>query len=333
MRVFRTLAFWLGRALARLARALLSWGRRPGEVPVDPGDWAPAPEEGPPEHWLRYIRQRSPWLARGMRPAPPAYPGRPAGARPERRDPPSDGRRASPLRASGAPLEEGTHTEARQQGTGIEPADAAFGSAGRPTGAMPAETASAGSRPLVLEPKLAPRPVRRVAIRPADVLPVVTPPATRPGGPAEARRDDGPAVRHGTSRMRALRAVPTAIVEAPRPEWPRLPLEDREGRARRGQEAGTAEARAAGLPGAARAAERSAIPAPSPEADEAPRATDAAQREVEAQEGIPWPELPDTGWRGAAWQVPSSRLLEREQLRLTRLRAEQAGSSWSGPRF
>lgn len=44
-----------------------------------------------------------------------------------------------------------------------------------------------------------------------------------------------------------------------------------------------------------------------------------------------WPELPDAGWRGETWAIPSNRSLVREQYRLDRLKAEQAGFSWSEP--
>jgi len=62
-------------------------------------------------------------------------------------------------------------------------------------------------------------------------------------------------------------------------------------------------------------------------------ATRASPRvEPEVPEEDRWPELPNTGWGEDTWQGPSSRSLVREQLRLTRLLAEQAGSSWSAPR-
>src|SRR6266545_3511146 len=93
MRVLRRLAALIGWVLDRMARALVSWAgvARPGGAP-ESGD------DGPPEHWLRYIRARAPWLLAGNRlrrrsagtrpPARPALEGAaPASAEPRTAEP------------------------------------------------------------------------------------------------------------------------------------------------------------------------------------------------------------------------------------------------------
>ena len=69
MRVLRTLAALVGRMFGRLARLLLLWSRGPAAGEPDPAGWAEGPDNGPPEHWIRYIQQRAPWLVRGRRPS------------------------------------------------------------------------------------------------------------------------------------------------------------------------------------------------------------------------------------------------------------------------
>ena len=68
MGVLRTLALLLGRAFQHLARMLLSWSREPVETSPDPADRADSPDDGPPEHWLKYVGQRAPWIVRRIRP-------------------------------------------------------------------------------------------------------------------------------------------------------------------------------------------------------------------------------------------------------------------------
>jgi hypothetical protein len=338
MRFLRTLALLLGRMFDRLASALLSWSRGPDAGPDSVG-WAEAREDGPPEHWIRYIRQRAPWLVRGNRPAPPDLPvgraarpverpeqalesarapepPRPAGGRPRMILSPPE----SPAARPGVTEPESHNRAVSAPGTGPVPVPPVVRRADTPAGATVMAPAGGPSRDLIPATVADFGRARRGADSGA-------PPVARViyGGPGVL--EAGSPVPRG-----ALGAPPSIRAAGVGVEWPELPMRapaeklefsgDNSGIDRTRPEAAIAGMWTVG---------GSAPPKPIAEGRQETAAGASAQPGLEFLEEDRWPDLPDTRSRGAEWEVPSSRSLEREQHRLTRLRAEQAGSSWSGP--
>jgi hypothetical protein len=320
MGLLRRLASLLGRMFQRIARALLSWSRGSGEREL----WPEGPDDGPPEHWLRYVRQRAPWLVGGRRTgsAGEAREAARTAAAPEERRPqppnpqPPHARRAPPRMVLPGP-------PAPQAGAGPPEQEAPGSPAEPPRASAPGPAAERAARGAVLSKVVLPG-------TPRETAPVERAPSAARW--AAAREPAAGAKRGGEPRERREENLPRAFDRStePRVEWPRLSpamaLDTPAARAQDGEAAGVRSG--AGAEGAEPLGERG-FPASSPAAGAGPAARAAAP--AEPSENARWPELPEMRWRGEAWQVPSSRALVKEQLRLTRLLAEQAGSSWSGP--
>jgi hypothetical protein len=337
MGVLRTLAALVGRMFDRLARVLLRWSRGPEPGEPEPDGWVEAPDNGPPEHWIRHIRQRAPWLLRGSRPAPLGVPVRRTAspiqqrrqpvrpvAAPEPPRPASEHPRMNPS-ASERPIAHPEAPEARAPHGGIHDAEPSHAAV------VAAETASLPvSSPVgpVLRRGRAPVGARVTAPLAAQERESVS----RSGvlEPAEARRSPvvnppgqvlrvrgGPAILHAesTGPVAGRRSPPNRHTEDAVAPWPELPA-----RARAENPDARLPAASTSLTAAAEGRTKSGARA------EGQR---SARGHTEFQEEHRWPDLPEPRSRGDEWEVPSSRLREREQLRLTRLRAEQAGSSWS----
>lgn len=336
MSFLRSLASLVGRVFQRIARALLTWSRGSGESGGGPAAelWQ-APDDGPPEHWLRYIRQRAPWLVRGRRPGLPGVPARATRAAAEPPEP-------APTRASGARPEPPGALRARHRvvlpGPAAPPAHAepprpepdrrlAYEPAGRSVSGSPTpQPARAPTLAKVVQPLAAPSrepPREEHLARARAAVPVRALRAARVNLAGES-----------PASPEAVRPPPARGATVPRDEWPQLPpgMLTGEGSPEfAAPDSPVAAGRADFIPVASRAFGARTFPEPAPEGRTAPGAYAPAPGERESPEDERWPELPDMRWRGEAWPVPSSRSLVREQLRLTRLLAEQAGSSWSGP--
>jgi hypothetical protein len=341
MGVLRTLALLLGRAFQHLARMLLSWSRVPVEGSADPTDGADSPDDGPPEHWLKYVGQRAPWIVRRIRPVLRA-PERPAAVEPGELGPGSvPAQRPAAAGASVYPTGDGPPAAAPLplpvSGTSVLGSGSARAAGPHAPAATPLETwaarpgdppASPATRAVPAVPQ--PVPMRRRALAAAQATePDST--ARRPAAPERVIQpgpvrfpDESPGPGP-VSRIRAARATGEHTSR-----WP--PLE-REAPPTRGERAAEKTAMTAVPPvwAAPRAGSR-AFPEPVPEDREDGAARASPDGEPDIPEEDRWPELPNTGWGEDTWQGPSSRSLVREQLRLNRLLAEQAGSSWSGPR-
>jgi len=343
MGVLRTLALLLGRAFQHLARILLSWSRVPVESSAEPG--ADSPDDGPPEHWLKYVGQRAPWIVRRIRPVLRA-PGRPAAVEPGElgqgsvpaQRPAAAGAPAHPVvdgppAAASLPLPVSGTSELRSgsaQAGGSHDVPAAT-----PLEAWPAQPSDPPASPATGAVPAAPQPVpmRRRALAPAQAAepdntarkPAAPARVIQPGPvrPPDQTPGPGPAAWMPTDRATGEHTL----------RWPPLEREAPPTRVERAAEK-AAMTGPAGVPpvwAMPRAASR-AFPEPVPENREDGTARASSHGEPEIPEEDRWPELPNTGWGEDTWQGPSSRSLVREQLRLTRLLAEQAGSSWSGPR-
>jgi len=332
MRFLRTLASLLGRMFERLARALLSWSSGP-DAGVDWVDWARGRDDGPPEHWLRYLRQRSPWLVRGNRPAPPRHPVRRSAEPPPRSarapEPPRPAAERS-QRAVSPPGPPAEHPEA----TGPTAHDRSASGAG--TGPIPVSSGVRRADPAAGAKVMAPG---------AGPKRDCTPPAVTERGEGRRVADaDAPEVAWVTRGRAAVldaespgpsgahRGAPRLGAADVGVEWPELPMRaPAEQLEFPGGDSGVTGPRTESPIAGMRPVGGSGVPKPIVEGWTETGARASARPGPEFLEEYRWPELPDTRSRGAEWEVPSSRSLEREQLRLTRLRAEQAGSSWSGP--
>ncbi len=338
MRVLRTLAALIGRMFDRLARMLLRWSRGPEAGEPDAAGWTEASDHGPPEHWIRHIRQRAPWLVRGsraapsgvplrwtaspvrqrgqpVRPAPAPEPARAAGEHPRMLLSPPERPTAPPEAGDArAPHVETRHVEANHAAVipaatvsipVSSPVRPVVRRGGAPVGARVTAPSTGQARESVSA---------GAVIEPAEVR---QPPGVKFPGPAPLGRGEPAMVHTELPGPVAGRGAPLSLdTEDAAAPWPDLPVRAR--------------------------AENSGAPAPDASAswtaasegrkDSGARAEGqrAAPGQTEFQEAHRWPDLPEPRSRGEAWEAPSSRLREREQLRLTRLRAEQAGSSWSG---
>ena len=315
MRLLRLLASLLGAWLFRLGRRLLFWARGAGEPGFEPAEWREPAADGPPEHWLRHIQERSSWIPRGRRPGGRASTAvrRPAIASPVAAPPPGyrptlaavvapgpSILRNDPVRKPGAArfrmtafLRPNPHQEA--------------GSAGARNGGAPAPEADA--EPAAREPgrakpagaaaKATPRSAPRRQRRAPAILPAIAPVE----GDAEA-----PTAREVVAPAAAPAPAPAETV--PVMAFPELPVQPGAGMA-------------VGMPQEAR------MPRDVHEAEDAdsPHWPGDGTRDADHR----WPELPEA--HTERWDPQSSRSSMREQLHLVRLAAEQAGrgSSWSGP--
>jgi hypothetical protein len=335
MRLLRAIASLLGRVLHRLARALLSWSRESAEGSTDPAGWADSPDGGPPEHWLRYIRQRAPWLVRGNRPAPPSIPPRrpaPPVQRPQPPRPPAgveehpDSPRARPRMMRRGP----ELPSARPEESPANPADRSERAPATRSAPRPVAVRDAGAVAPPPALRTEPGTIGRVAREPREPAHSERPPPSRNRGAALPV----PVVLTTEPRQPNLthRALPASEAVVTGADWPPLPSggpllglgthrDDSEPAVR------LAEASSVGTlpPGGPRPNPIRIAPAQHHTGGPPPHGSQFREEDR-------WPDLPNTEWRGNAWEVPSSRSLVKEQLRLARLRAEQAGSSWSAPR-
>jgi len=311
MRWLRALLVRLGRWLERLGKFLVAWAKPAPELNPESG-WIEDPADGPPEHWLRYLRERSPWLVRpGLR----GHRSRAVGAASVA------ARRAAPVMNQG-PVAPGHTPDALSRAERpnpqpprplrLDPAP----SVTPPAAATPPPSPRTAA-PLVAAPSAPPRSQVAV-VRPA---PTTAPVAERTGAtpPSAARwiRFKGP---RATARLEPDKAQPDATepVSPAQPlGWPSAPPHAAPPAHRARPDSG---AGAMGLPSVAAAGS---------EQDGEPLGETGGRQPSDAEPE--WPELPDIPWSEDAWSVPSRQALMKEQDRLTRLRAEQAGSSWSGP--
>ena len=316
MHVLRSLASLLGRVFARLSQILLAWASRDTES-SEPA-WTEPVDDGPPEHWLRYLRERSPWLVRGNGPAPTQA----QGARREARTEARGARPAAVVETQGA--------SRRMQETPLPP--------GRPAHS---ETVAQGAKVLERVSHSTPRAVSNVI-----ALPPRSEPRDESSPGARLQRVSPPALE-----TRAAHSAPRAplIIEA------RPTIEIPQGSAhneRDSRPAPRAQPVIEPPPTTATTQEndsdrRATSPAPRAQLliepppsiaiqqgnahnERAPRPAPAASSTVESRDR--WPDLPDVRWSEPTWEVPSSQTLVRLQQRQARLQEEQAGSSWSGPR-
>lgn len=306
MRLLRMLAVLLSKLLDRLRRALLAWAGL--AVPAETYD-AEAVDDRPAV-WLEYVRARAPGLVAGKRrlpsqtvPPPMIEPSWLAPATTARVD---------------------TTTDIQSPRTAVRPAPVSRPTAPRPTAPRP--TAPRAARPA--EAPQSPRPSLSTTPAPPpqrSSRPISTPRATaavtagQPGGAMVAHTRapipvrPAPDATPGAMARPPARplpeiasrtgAAPRAAPHSAQPEWPAVDL------------APVPESRAATPP---------LVPERPTSARGAPRG--GVQADVFEDESL-WADLPDTGLR--AWEVQSTRSLIREQLHLSRLLKEQAGSSWS----
>ena len=323
MHFLRSLASLLGRVFARLSQFLLAWARR-GTEPSGP-EWAEAVDDGPPEHWLRYLRERSPWLVRGNGPAPT----RAQGTRPVMQPETRDVRRTTHIEGRGARGAARTVTRNAQRS-----AQALTPDAGRPTLEEPPNAVQSQPRAsTVLVPSSSPvEPDREVGFervpRPVSRVPsVVAPPAPvaiRQGNVPNDRvvspASGDPLVAGSTPTLHTPQGIDlnepvpqgasrVPLVVAPPPT---IAIQQDHNPDDRAPRPATRASWSEGVP-VRELHERAPRPAPG--------ALESRDR---------WPDLPDVRWSEPTWEVPSSQTLVRLQQRLARLQAEQAGSSWSG---
>jgi hypothetical protein len=328
MRLLRVLAVWLGDALDRVRRALLSWA---GVAADSVTDDTPGGDERPAA-WLDYIRARAPWLVAGKRhlpsrsvtsrvpdPIPPA----PAPTATVKETPP-DQRRARrsviPALSHAArltpplptvPVARSTHsaapapdTRATQPGRVIPPA--------RRSGVPISSAGESAPRRTMSRPEL--ETVTRSSLPSRHVAPDQTITTARPP----------------ESLLETASRAPVARPDEARPEeqqWPRLlewafPLAHTDDRPAR-RPAGEQESESG-----QQLLDHRRPTASEPSVRGAGRTHGApVARSFEFDEVGLWADLPDRGFE--EWQVQSNRSLIREQLHLARLLAEQVGSSWS----
>ncbi|HEU5218709.1 MAG TPA: hypothetical protein VFU23_08615 [Gemmatimonadales bacterium] len=347
----RVLAF-LGRLLSRVGHRLLVWAA--GAEGDGAAEW-----DGPPEHWLRYIRQRAPWLVRSRRTEERSGPASAVGADRAFKRPRAFGafkairafgtRLAGRVRAAPGGWRDATEAQVPVPGPEQNERAAAVRAfrASRPGRVIPATaewTTISAARAARLRVSPGPEPAApgarressRGTSRVAAVVraPTVRPPAERTPMPPVEPISGAPGK---TGRLGGSSASesewPTGALERPtpfdHPQW----LADRLGAPHR------EEIVAPGAPASFRDAPRRAPPSPAPfEAERGaepgtwPSIARVPSRQGSAEDENCWPELPES--QGDPWDLQSSRSLLREQHHLVRLRAEQmgAGSSWSARR-
>jgi hypothetical protein len=359
MTLVRRLARIAGLAFSRTAQRLLVWAAEKRDAETLAGPEAPRTDstDGPPAHWLEAIRARAPWLLAGQRfsqrgpvlrplvprascdPEQTPAPGRElapdrrranvvykegdrgnATPKLEERTPPEPIRPRSPTprRAPLKPAERSSLPESRDQshpqsriGKPEKPAGSRPPSPGI-SAAFPLAEGWGDSAPTILQatvPLTAPEQTR--SSPPAHQVPPAGPPERRPtqSVPAEPRRGHAPSVfQDGPSEARpSLR--PHQAESSGRAE--RNPTESA-----RTEERSRPSIRFHPVQWGERGREYPAQPE---------RPADSANEMVED----PWPQLPEWGWQ--QWQMDPIQRQFQEWDRRGRLKAEQAGSSWSGP--
>jgi hypothetical protein len=343
---------WLAVALRRGAEWMLA---RAGPASTVTGEDAGLQSDGPPEHWLALIRAAAPGFSLGR--APIRLPVRrgPRGTTENRGATEGELRAESAAEAgvelfgalpSSAPAIQsdpeapGADADARAPSAGeVRGRDRAEAGGRRgadaPPGASPARPprppeAAAASKPQSRAPSPRPTGTRGVRVAPSFRPPPPNrsrpqTPITRPQAAIKRERGDPiplvvPDEHDSSEDDRPVLPVPTtwsAFDQVPpareppglgepggghsSPELPGL------------LEHGRSTGPAGHAPGVAAAARSKPV-----------RAT------IDADESDPWPELPGLEW--PQWHDDLTTLL-REELRRQRLRAEQAGSSWSAPPF
>jgi hypothetical protein len=320
MRLLRLLAALVGGTLHRLGQALRSWAG----VGTSGDDERARDQNGPPEHWLRYVRERAPWLLAGKSlpthsaPAPrraPVVPSRPAAvvtaaaARPAPAPAPASALASTRAPASASVPAAPAHARAPAQTRPVQhPAPAIR------TVAQPRLTSQ---RPRLETRETETREIEQRSSDDARVTPLVAPSIVP--SPTPERRETP---RPGGGRFARVHSSVVPI-SAPIESWPSLPPPAFR------LDAGEAATRPPPVPRDESEAPVMFDSAPEDETRPPPPAMPPAQ--VEADDVGSWADLPDKGFE--AWQVQSIRSLLREQLHLARLLAEQegAGSSWSAP--
>jgi len=320
MRLLRLVAALVGGTLQRLGRVLLSWAAVESRQDADQiGDQ----HGGPPEHLVRYLRERAPWLLIGDRPLPtrgaPRLHPAPAGGAPAAstvsampRSQPDAGasshRNADPVQPRA--------TQARVPLRRAEP-DHTVRQPAEPTmqKRIDSPATQRAAVPLVrpLNAEWRPTPIAearplssRESTRRAD-QPDATPRSTE----TRWRESSTPAVTHSAPMVDLWVSLPAPVFRV-------------DAVAERDNAAPTVAVDDEARP---ESRQRPSVFEPTP--DRGIRFLQPLPAPGDAADVGHWATLPDRGFE--EWEVQSTRLLLREQLHLIRLLAEQAGSSWSAP--
>ena len=319
MRLLRLLAALVGGALHRLGQALRSWA---GVGTSGEDDRAPD-ENGPPEHWLRYVRERAPWLVTGKSRRAPVLQSRPAAVVTTAAPRPA----SAAARASAPATAPASGTASAAPAAARAPGPAETGPVQPPAPVPhPAPTIRTVSQPRLTAGRL--RLVAReiekrssgdAPVTPLDSTSIVTSPMPEQRSSISKPQPESPPSPLRFAPVHSIVAPISAPISSEPPvraasatprsdeSWPSLP------------------------PPAFRldAGEVATHPPPVPR-DESEAAPEPPAQ-VEADDVGSWADLPDKGFE--AWQVQSIQSLLREQRHLARLLAEQegAGSSWSTP--
>jgi hypothetical protein len=348
----------VGVALWRISAGLLRWSSSTAAasapILVDETDQ----DDGPPAHWLATVRARAPWLLVGDRASRRSVPRRPLVRSVQR------GPEVNALRAEGPPDEVGSPV-VRPSGGPARAASPAP-SSGRPGRPSPVsllqsvpeapsrQVPSAGpmSRPAADTPQ----PTRREPPNPAGFPPVsrgVGISEPRPVLRSPARRAAASEPSSGSSGRTGSRVsdggAPSAAAAPPRlsgqpRERPNRAATDATAPPWRDAPAAPPATVVVGHKPPGRDASRGAAPIaaqtrtlwllpptwPAPEHAE-PARVPAPADHVSTPDDDRWPGLPDTEWE--LWQTSEIESPLPGSRRADRLRAEQAGSSWSVPPF
>lgn len=306
------LAVLLSKLLDRLRRALLAWAG--AAVRAEAHD-AEAVDDRPAV-WLEYVRARAPGLVAGKRHLPsqtvpiiePSWPA-PSGTAPvdtaSRVPSPPAAVRATPVPRVTAPRVQNPTERAPAKEPHAHAIAATRGTQDPPR-SVPTKPAQPTQRSNDASPQRSSRPIAtaaRTSGQPATVahtratVPVRQGPEAAPNAMTRPAQHPLPGAASGTA------VAPHAEPSSAAPAWPAL----------------------------------DSGPAPEPEVEKPPRVPERptsarrAPRSGIQTDGFEdeslWADLPDTGL--GEWEVQSTRSLIREQLHLTRLLKEQAGSSWS----
>ena len=322
MRLLRFLAALVGGTLHRLGQVLRSWAG----AAIDGGgeDDRSRDENGPPEHWLRYIRERggAPWFLASKRSVPT---------------------RSAPRRAPVLPSRPEAVVTAAAPRSAPVPALASAPSRA-PAQTRPVQHPAPLIRPVA--PRLETREIDKrsrddVRVTPLFATSIVQSPTLERQSSSSKPQPETPPRRFVPVRSiaapisveqpaRAASATPHSNESLPTPAsdpWPSLPPPPPAFRL----DAGDAATRPPSVPrdeSEAAAGDWRPVMFESASDDETRPAVEPAAQ-VEADEAGYWADLPEKGLE--EWQVQSTRSLLREQLHLARLLAEQAGFSWSTP--
>ena len=350
--------------MSRTAERVLTWAveRRDEEA-----DEAPLADsiDGPPAHWLATVRAKAPWLLAEQRYRPRAVVLRPAvPAAPEQTPAPDPGPQQDPRPANVVYKERNARNATPKPGerTPPEPVRLRAPSPG-PSPAQGLERSSPAGSPAEHHPPYRPvQPEKSSRGRefpgwekaPGGQRPLgreTTPDGQRPPSPgAPARPQSSERSREG-SRELTLKVPPTAPAE--QGERPRAAMTSAQlhggGNVPRVFQSHPIEARPGPRP---HQVPPTGPPQPRPvesarpeesrrptarfhpvlwgeRGREYPAQSESATDSTNGLAEDPWPQLPEWGWQ--QWQMDPIQRQFRELDRRARLRAEQAGSSWSGP--